>query len=425
MAVKRLILLAAAVSLIAVSCDLFLLPKQDRDNPNDPDNPVAAMQGFTAVAVSRTEVLISVEVPNPEDESRLPAGFLIVRTQDKFPDGPDDGDGETITKSLDNQSGRIEVTDVDLKPDTAYRYAVWSFGADELSDHYTFSGADSAWTLDPSTDLETINDFSAWPYAIDQVYLEWRYSESGIEQPQSNLIVRKEGPSPPSDPYDGTTLYSGASKSSVRDYNLVDNIEYTYGIWPADEDGTPYQYGQTGLEPWFAATVVIAPVSISLQASDVVTVRDTDDWNSSPSSLQIQSTGSPLSAALIRFDLSGLEDKFIGTVVTGELLLFSQIVTESGVAELFRTVEPWDSGSLDYTWDDVTSEGIFYVDDGHNVSVFVDQAGEYFSWDIAQSVQYRADGFLLLGDTGVPADVSFDSGGGSGPRLNLLYFGEP
>lgn len=426
MVIKRLILLTAAVSLITVSCDLFLLPKRGRDNPNDPDNPVAAMRNFNAVAVSRTEVLISLEVPAPEaeDESRLPTGFLIVRTQDKFPDGPDDSDGEIITKSLENQSGRIEINDVDLKPDTVYRYAVWSFGANELSDHYTFSGSDSAWTLDPSTDLETINDFSAWPYAIDQVYLEWRYSESGIEQPMSTLIVRKEGASPPSDPYDGATLYSGASKLSIRDYGLADNFEYTYGIWPADEDGTPYRYGQTGMEPWFTASVVISPVSISLQATDVVTVRDTNDWNGSPSSLQVQSTGSPLSAALILFDLSALDGKFIGTVVTGELFLISRTVTTPGLVEVFRTVTPWDATS-NLTWNQITLEGDFYIDDGYDVSVLVNRAGALFSWDIAESIQFRADGFLLLGDAELQVDVSFDPGGASGPLFNLLYFGEP
>lgn len=425
MVVKRLILAAVVVFFAAASCDLFLLPKRDRDNPNDPDNPVAAMQDFKAVAISRTEVLITLDVPSLEDESRLPAGFVIVRTEDKFPDGPDDSDGEIIDKSLEGQTSRIEITDTDLKPETTYRYAVWAYGAEELSNHYTFSGSDSARTLDPSADLETISDFSAWAHASDQAYLEWRYSESGLEEPQSTLIVRREGSTPPSDIHDGTTLYSHSGKSSIRDYGLAYYTEYVYGIWPADEDGTPYQFGQTGTEPWFAAAVVIEPVSILLQAVDVVTIRNTGEWNSSPSSLQVQSTtGSPLSASLIRFDLSPIENKYIGTVVVGELLLISQTVTATGPVEVFRTVTPWDASSH-FTWSEVTTEGEFYINDGYDTSVDVDQSGEYFFWDIAYSVQFRSDGFLLIGDTESPADVSFDPFGPSGPKFDLRYYGEP
>ena len=425
MAVRRLIVVLTAVFFTAASCDLFLLPKRGRDNPNDPDNPVAPMEDFSAVAVSQTEVLLSLAVPTLQDQSRLPAGFIVVRKVDKFPEGPDDKEGNIIDKSLETVSGRIYIKDTDLEPQTAYKYAVWSYGANELSDHYTFSGSDSARTLNPPTDLETITTFSAWPYAIDAVYLEWGYTDTGIEEPPSNLIVRKEGSSPPLDIYDGTAHYAPAGGSSIQDYGLTDNTEYTYGIWPADEDGTPYPFEATGGGPFLTASVVIAPLFVSLQATDVVTIRESD-WNGSPSSLQVKSDGSPQSAALVRFDLSGLYGKFIGTIISGKLLLMSQTITKPGSVEVFRTVTDWDESS-GYFWDVVTTEGVFYIDDGYNLTVFVDKPGEYFSWDIEQNIRNKADGFLFLGDPDplLQADLSFDPSGGSGPRLDLLYFGEP
>lgn len=382
------------------------------------------MQDIKAVALSRSEVLITLGVPEPEEPARMPAGFVIVRTIERFPDGPDDPDGEIIKKTLGGETDRIEITDSGLSPFTVYRYGVWAYGADELSDHYTYSGTDSTMTLDPSADLETITAFSAWPHSRDQVYLEWRYSESGLVEPQSVLIVRREGSEPPGDIFDGTTVHVQPGKTSLRDYGAAYDVEYVYGVWPADEDGTPYLYGQSNTEPLLTVTVVIEEVSLLFQATDIVIVQNTGAWNDNPSSLQVQSTSSPLSAALIRFDLSEIDGKYIGTIDSAELLLISQTVTSPGEVDLFRTIIPWDSSPA-YSWVDVNTEGYFYADDGYDISVSVDQPGTTYAWYIADIFDVKTDGFLLTGGTIDQAAVSFANSGVSGPKIDLRYFGEP
>ncbi len=423
MVLKRIILAGLAVSLCAASCDLFLLPKRDRTNPNDPDNPVAAMQDFSAVAVSKTQVAISLTVPVVEDQSKLPAGFIIARTKDGFPTGPEDQSAETIVEDLGGRSGEIEISDDSLDPDTIYGYSVWSFGTEALSDHYTFSGSNTARTLDPDSDLETANRFVAWPHALDETYLEWSYTETGLEEPPGNLIVRKEGSVPPADPYDGVALHSFDGGYSMRDSGLLDNTDYSYGIWPADEDGTPYASAQTDQSPSLTVTVIIKPTSVSFQASEVATVRNTDVWNGSPSTLQVTAD---ISASLIGFDLSNLAGKYIGSVINASLLLTRQSVTTQGVVEVFRTLTDWVA-TPPSSWLDVTNEGTFFSNDGYNTSLVISNSGtDYFAWDIQPMMQYLPDGFILFGESGPPAtDVSFDPGGGTGPRLDIIYFGEP
>jgi len=408
--------------LITTACDLLLVPKRDRDNPMDPDNPVAAMQNFEAVAISATEVLITLEAPELEDQTRMPAGFVIIRTQDRFPYGADDPDGLKIEKSIDAATGSIEIRDDGLDPDTHYGYSVWSFGTGDLAGHYTFSGSNGAYTIDPSTDIEVLNHFAAWAYAIDQVYIEWDYSATGLLDPGGVLIVRKEGAEGPSNPDDGTPIIELGNRSSIRDYGLLDNTGYTYGIWPTDEDGTPFIYGQPDPAPRFTVSVTVKSVSVSLKAQEVATIDETDFWDNGPPALAVNSGSTPQSASLIRFDLSDLKDKYIGTIVTANLQLVTQEVVTSGVVEVFRTGEVWGTG---YTWNEVTGDGGFYIDDDDAPSAFVDTADGYFTWDIAAYIRQLPAGFILLGNTAAPADVSFYPSGESGPHLILIYYGQP
>ncbi|MBT3274686.1 MAG: hypothetical protein HN368_16125 [Spirochaetales bacterium] len=416
---KRLLGIAACACLLA-SCELLLAPKQQRDNPNDPNNPVVPMQSFDAVSTAISEIRLTIQFPEVQESI---AGFIVVRREWIPPESPFDTGDDIVTIAFPISD--TEYTDTGVKAGVEYWYSLWTFGSGDFDEHYTFSGTDSAWTLDPADELGSFSSFNAFPNSSQEIFLEWSFSDntSGAAPPPNFLLVRKTGSTEPKSPTDGDQIFV-KDDLEYYDHEVAIDTEYSYTIWPADSDGTPYPAdvlapNQTAWDS--AETTAIQLLDIFISTS-MVSLDEDSTWIDRPGSLQINSKASPQSLALLRFDLNWDTIRYAGSLSSASLFMKSQSITTPGPVQIFRIVQQWDSGTpLDW---DFVSGPIFSYDDGLAIVTQITDTGTEYGWNVLPLLELQTQGFLVTAEEGSALDVTFRSSGGDVPWIEVNFYGE-
>ena len=404
------------------SCELLFAPKQPRDNPSDPNNPVPALEAFSAVAISESEIRLTVSFP---DQADAIAGFLVIRGAWETPDSVSD-EGESFRMIEFPVTETELIDDVDIKADVEYWYSIWTYGAGKLGDHYTFSGTDYAKTFDPGTKLGSFYSFNAYPTSANEIYLNWDFSGNSpdIGSPPHYLLVRKEGGSPPADQYDGERIFI-KDDWQHWDWGVESNTLYSYAIWPADGDGSAYP--EDSLNPtqsaWDSADTT--PIRLPDYAINkaIVSLDEDSNWWDLPPNVRINSSTSPHSVALLRFDISHDMVRYFGNLHSASIFMKSSDVDISGEVRVLRIVQEWDTGS-NLTWEYVTGD-LFSFDDGLGISTTIQDSGIEYSWDVVELIHRGARGFMIQAKPDNPLDVTFEvSGAGPEPWLVASFYGE-
>jgi hypothetical protein len=415
-----------------VSCELFLAPKSSRNNPNDPDNPVQPALNFQAVGVSSTEILLTFVVPSPEDEEKIPSGYIIVKSPDGTPGWFDEGTVVIEENDAAFTAGDVvSFTDADeaFEPGKEYWYTLWVHGSGDLADHYTHSGTNSAFAEGPPVfarlDVSGAH-YVARGYADEGAFVEWYYP-SGSDIPPGHFITRYEGVVTPSDPYAGHG-FPVQGDWRLDDWGLEPEKWYTYAIYPADHDGSPYPNSGTPVYDTASTNLL----SARLDATQDAWIDEGGGQDGYSASMTVTMVW-PASYVLINFDPSGITN--FGWLADAELVLKT---TSTAVTPGFITVKRmssaddgwnWDEGFLPWGYDIHTG---WYVDDGTAPSTYVDFPSTGYQWNVTDLVwrmieEGSFNGFALLPDSPSDLAVEFDtresSGyGGSIPVLDIQYY---
>jgi len=129
----------AVLALVCVifSCDILLPPERGRENPLDPDNPVAPVGDFNCVAIDTNSIKLTWTIPG----DNVPAGIVIIRKEGSEPASMTDG------VELDDAAVILnygEYTDTGLESNKDYWYAAWTY--DDAEEHFTGPVTDKAST---------------------------------------------------------------------------------------------------------------------------------------------------------------------------------------------------------------------------------------------------------------------------------------
>ena len=402
-------------ALIYMGCDYFLNTQQGRENPLDPENPVQPVENFHAVAQNSTSILLTLSPPSdPESQT---TGYIIVRKENDWPASI--SDGITVVNSDMTNFSHV---DEDVIPDTEYWYAVWSYGSDSLSEHYTLSGQNRAWTVD----LATFTDFFAAGTSTGQVHLWWDILPIG-ETPAKIRINRFDDQIvAPSSPDEGvfvvdlTTIEDG----EYYDTGTLPDTRYGYAVWAYDQDDS--------LFPLFPYQTDIADTTMQTLVGYAIEDGWVDDMGGNDGGgldLFVMEDAAPPpepTLSLIRFDLPGFNS--IEDMYSAQLTLYCRMMMMPGEVAVAPITGLWSEGTLP-SWATVNSGSFVNTDPGYVDARLVTAVSTYYSWDIYPiAYDWRWKGLinngLLLAFTATMIELSFSSreDGGNQPVLLIEYF---
>ena len=209
------ILIISAI-IFLTGCPALIPPIEPPSNPNDENNPVAALDGFGATTESATSIRLVWNATYTGDTA--PAGVFIIRKKDEPPVSRTDGiavaavlaDGEFLDEELDEGA--------------TYWYSAWTHNADES--HFTGPISVNASTF------SLVTGFAATTVDTTKINLTWTLPASN---PPAGIIVVRNTTATPLDPDDGTLLPAILSAASYEDTGLTPGTTYNYAMWTYED----------------------------------------------------------------------------------------------------------------------------------------------------------------------------------------------
>ena len=423
-------ILLLVLFLFVVSCGVFFNPQYDRNNPNDPFNPVQPMENFHAVAVSESEIRLTLS--SPADQQGQPSGFIIVRSNQGPPTQREDG--------IEIYRGDLTLLDIsdttDIEPNSDYWYSVWSYGEGDLAEHYTFSGTNQA-----KTELFTqFANFQA--VGIDNAEIQISFTKGNdLPFPAKFVLIRKTGTVTPVNDTDGDVVeefsdYDSADGSFITVDNdsglgLMSDTEFAYGLFAYDMDNSLY----TDL-PQATDTADTVLHFYTTTATDDGYARDDDIYFFGQVEMLINNIGPPYTKSLINF--SFIDRAKIGRIDFAEVVLSCTDISNPGFVDFYLLLVPWSEASPPPVWSIISGDPDSYYITGlpsYGYSgAYVDLLG-YFSWEVSAYVEawvfggYDVNGFLIGAESGANPNVAFETkdavGGTDPPTLSVNYYGDP
>ena len=293
--VKRVVrgaALVAAVGMLLASCG-FLLPQRGRENPLDPNSPVALIVNFAAQTVSVEATTASVRLTWALPADRIPATVYIVRNENGQPRNRDDGLGMTAPADPPTFDDNMQPL-----PGKVYWYAAWCTVDDE-----TYAGP--VYARASTVVVAPLATFAAAATAPDTVKLTWTLPAANA--PASIAIVRKDG-ADPAGPNDGTRLPAVMADGQYVDVVGEGNVyDAHYAAWAQDAERVRF------VGPLLAAATaaIVSPISGFTAVAKTPSTVDLT-W-------AIPATDAPAGLAVIRKEGSAPTSRTDGVTVAAQL----------------------------------------------------------------------------------------------------------